>query len=162
MIPLKERMGMIKRKANPLSYIQQDTEIMIKQIQEITLPELTEEEKTEYKKLLGKKKYKETEKIEEEFTQIIEAINIINAKHTDKKLETINHYITHFKEIIIMMEREKESKYTYQTLNIIKPLIKPEMTRFIAKYEDIIKKEEETTGYTPLQLTNPEETTEEE
>jgi len=149
-------MEIIRRKADQKAYTRPDTEILLKQLTEIRLPELTNEEITTYKKALGKKKFKETDKIEEEFTQLTEAINIINAKIIDEKLETINHYLKHFKEINITIEQAKTSKYTYSNLNIIIPIIKPEMTRFIAKYEEIIKKEEEQEGYNPL-LTQKEE-----
>ena len=63
MTPLQERIENIRRTANPQAYIRQDTEKLLETIKKIELPEINNEIHT-YKKVLGKKKYKETEKIE--------------------------------------------------------------------------------------------------
>ena len=83
-----------------------------------------------FKEKLGKRKFKEEKEIEQQFGQILEAINIITSKiPNDPKIQIINHYLYHLKEINYMIEREKLDGRKYYTLNIIKPLIKPEIIK---------------------------------
>ena len=89
----------------------------------------------------------------ETFIQITEAIKIIQSKYTDHKLPIINTYIEQLGDIIIKIEQEKNGKYKYYSLQTIIPLIKPEIIRFNAQYEELTKKDEEDDGYTPLHIT---------
>lgn len=150
---LKSRIENLKRMATPLQYIKVDTELLIYKLQKIELPELDEEDLKLFKEKLGKRKFKEEKEIEQQFIQIQEAINIITSKiPLNTKIITINHFLFHLKEINYMIEREKLDGKKYYTLNIIKPLIRPEIIKFVAKYDDLIKINEEDTSYTPLNM----------
>jgi mRNA-degrading endonuclease HigB of HigAB toxin-antitoxin module len=154
MLPLKERIENIKRKAEPERYIVQDTEILLYKLRQLDLPDLDSDDLKAYRKVLGKKKQEEKKEVKEQFTQLIEIFNIISSKIQDDKIRQITHYLYHFKEIYIQLEQEKTSKYSLMRLNqIVLPRIRPEMIRFISKYDELLKKEEDSDeSYNPLGL----------
>jgi hypothetical protein len=148
---LKAKFESMKRIAYPLAYETNKTEQLYKELRQIDLPQLENEEITEYKRILGKRKY-ETKDIKEEFTNIIEAIRIIHSKKSDTKLDNIMQYIKKYEEVLRKIEAEKDSKYTINTLKINMTILKPEITRFNAKYEAIIKDTEEYNEDKPITM----------
>jgi len=151
---LKERKERLMRKAYPYRYITPDSEKTVNLARQIILPELTDEEIKKYRAKLGSRVFKELDTIEEQFQQITEAINIIGSKIYDSNIQQLFRYINTFREILISIEMNKVNKdYTLpQRLAIMRP----EMQRFVSKYEELIKKDEEQTGYEEIKPMNQE------
>ena len=138
--------------ARDLPRWRRDAELMILKARKINLPSFSDSEIVNCKKLLGRKKFKDVELTEEQFTQVVEAIDILDAKSTDIKFSILTSYVNIFRPLLHNIDLNKCRKQ-YYSVDTILPIVRSEMLRFVSRYDFLIKKsDDDSDNYTPLGL----------
>jgi len=138
--------------ARDLPRWQRDANDMILKARRIKLPSFDDSEMVKCKLLLGRKKFKDVESTEDQFCQVVEAIDILDAKSDDVKFSVLTSYVNIFRPLLDNIALNKNRKL-YYSVDTILPIVRSEMLRFVSRYDFLIKKsDDDTSSYTPLGL----------